>query len=80
MATEPAVHIRWRVADKWAGNFYAVMHNPIENGSLVLCGAEPTTDDVSWRECRPRDVENLAIVTCGECKRLRQLHVECTPA
>lgn len=66
-------HIRWRVDSKWASNFHAIADKPTENGSLTLCGAEATDDDEVWRMCGPSYPENAATITCGECKRLRQI-------
>lgn len=65
-------HIRRCIDRKWEGNFFAIADRPTENGSLTLCGAEPTIDDEIWRMCGPRHPENLAAVTCETCKQMRQ--------
>jgi len=75
-ATDPApqpeatpVHIRQRPARKRGNGFYRPQYGPSENGSRTLCGA-PAGRDMAWGETRY--AKNLAYVTCGECKRLRQ--------
>lgn len=75
-AHRPVVtHIRRQVNPRRirTGNqFYKdlVKLNAAEDGSQTLCGAEPTSEDMSWGETRFE--KNLAYAGCEACRDLRR--------